>query len=171
MQNSIKDIIKFLDPEPNREGLNKTPKRAAEALYSLTSGYQLKLKDVVNNAVYPAKSSGTIHIKDLNFYSLCEHHLLPFYGTCNISYIPNNLILGISKFGRILDMYSKRLQLQENLNKQVFDAIMYTLNPKCLVVSMEGMHSCMISRGVQKINSKTITVESTPNAHNMLTYN
>lgn len=153
----IKKIIKEIGENPIREGLRKTPKRAADAFRFFTSGYKQDLKSVVNDAIYNEKSNNMVILKDINFYSLCEHHLLPFFGKCHIGYIPNGKVIGLSKLPRIVNMYARRLQLQERITAQIADAINQVLKPKGVAVVIEAMHMCMSMRGVEKEDSKTIT--------------
>jgi len=157
MEKEFKKIIEKSGEYPNREGLKKTPKRASEAFNFLTSGYKQKLKDVVNDAIYHEKSNNMVVVKDIRFYSLCEHHLLPFFGKCHIGYIPNGKVIGLSKLPRIVNMYSRRLQLQERVTAQIADAINKILKPKGVAVVMEASHMCMMMRGVEKEDSRTMT--------------
>mgnify|MGYP001591860021 FL=1 len=157
MESYFKKIIEKVGENLSREGLKKTPKRSAEAFNFLTSGYKQKLKDVVNDSIYHEKSNNMIVVKDIRFYSLCEHHLLPFFGKCHIGYIPNGKIIGLSKIPRIVNMYARRLQLQERITAQIADAINKILRPKGVAVVMEASHMCMMMRGVEKEDSRTMT--------------
>ncbi|MCH5149333.1 MAG: GTP cyclohydrolase I FolE [Spirochaetales bacterium] len=157
MEDLITQIITQIGENPQREGLLKTPKRAAEALRFLTKGYDEKLEDIINGAVFHAEDNEMIVIRDIEFYSLCEHHMLPFYGKCHIGYIPDKSILGLSKFARITDHFARRLQVQERLTTQIADAIQKILHPLGVAVTIEASHLCMMMRGVQKQNSFTVT--------------
>ncbi|GGK28772.1 GTP cyclohydrolase 1 [Deinococcus malanensis] len=143
--------------DPEREGLLKTPHRVAKAWNFLTDGYRLTLDDAVGDAVFAAEGSEMVIVKDIEFYSMCEHHMLPFFGRAHVAYIPDGRILGLSKFARIVDLYSRRLQVQERITTQVADAVQDLLAPKGVAVLMEGVHLCMAMRGVQKQNSSTTT--------------
>lgn len=143
--------------DPQREGLLKTPHRVAKAWNFLTDGYRMTLKEAAGNAVFEAEGSEMVIVKDIEFYSMCEHHMLPFYGRAHIAYIPDGKILGLSKFARIVDLYSRRLQVQERITTQLADAVQELLDPKGVAVLMEGTHLCMAMRGVQKQNSSTTT--------------
>lgn len=157
MEDLITQIITQIGENPQREGLLKTPKRATEALRFLTKGYEEKLEDIINGAVFHAEDNEMIVIRDIEFYSLCEHHMLPFYGKCHIGYIPDKSILGLSKFARITDHFARRLQVQERLTTQIADAIQKILHPLGVAVTIEASHLCMMMRGVQKQNSFTVT--------------
>jgi GTP cyclohydrolase IA len=157
MQNLITSLIKEIGEDPQREGLIDTPKRVENSLKFLTSGYKENLKDVVNNAVFESENNEMIIVKDIEFYSLCEHHLLPFFGKCYIAYIPNKKILGLSKFARIVDHFSRKLQIQERLTSIIAKAVEEILDPVGVGVVMEAMHLCMMMRGVQKQNSYAVT--------------
>lgn len=157
MEDLITQIIAQIGENPQREGLLKTPKRAAKALKFLTKGYNEKLEDIINGAVFHAEDNEMIVIRDIEFYSLCEHHMLPFYGKCHIGYIPDKSILGLSKFARITDHFARRLQVQERLTTQIADAVQKILHPLGVGVTIEASHLCMMMRGVQKQNSFTVT--------------
>lgn len=157
MEDLITQIIAQIGENPQREGLLKTPKRAAKALKFLTKGYDEKLEDIINGAVFHAEDNEMIVIRDIEFYSLCEHHMLPFYGKCHIGYIPDKSILGLSKFARITDHFARRLQVQERLTTQIADAVQKILHPLGVGVTIEASHLCMMMRGVQKQNSFTVT--------------
>ncbi|MDN4502773.1 GTP cyclohydrolase I FolE [Alteromonadaceae bacterium BrNp21-10] len=150
-------IIELLGEDPQREGLVDTPKRAAKAMEFLTSGYAQKLDDVVNGAVFESNTDEMVVIRGIELYSLCEHHLLPFIGHCHIAYIPNGKVLGLSKFARIVDMFSRRFQIQENLTKQIADAVLDVTNAKGVGVIVEAKHMCMMMRGVQKQDSSMLS--------------
>jgi len=157
MEREFKKILEKVGENPNREGLKKTPERAAEAFRFFTSGYDQKIKEVVNGAIYKEKSNSMVLLKDIGFYSLCEHHLLPFFGKCHIGYIPNGKVLGLSKLPRIVNMYARRLQIQERITAQIAETINRVIKPKGVAVVMEADHMCMMMRGVQKQGSKTVT--------------
>jgi GTP cyclohydrolase I len=152
-----KDILSNLGEDVSRGGLVDTPKRAAKAMQFLTDGYQKDLDGVINGATFEADTDEMVIVQDIEFYSLCEHHILPFIGRCHIAYLPNGKVLGLSKFARIVDMYARRLQIQEGLTKQIADAVQKVTGAKGVGVIMEGKHMCMMMRGVQKQNSSMIT--------------
>jgi GTP cyclohydrolase I len=147
----------MLGEDVSRGGLVDTPQRAAKAMQFLTDGYQKDLDGVVNGAIFEADTDEMVIIQDIEFYSLCEHHILPFIGRCHIAYLPNGKVLGLSKFARIVDMFARRLQIQEGLTKQIADAVQKVTGATGVGVIMEGKHMCMMMRGVQKQNSSMIT--------------
>ncbi|WP_164473467.1 GTP cyclohydrolase I FolE [Deinococcus detaillensis] len=151
------DWLAAIGEDPDREGLLKTPQRVARAWGFLTGGYQLTLGEAAGDAVFEAEGSEMVIVKDIEFYSMCEHHMLPFYGRAHIAYIPDGKILGLSKFARIVDLYARRLQVQERITTQVAEAVEELLAPKGVAVLLEGTHLCMAMRGVQKQNSSTTT--------------
>nr|WP_268806550.1 GTP cyclohydrolase I FolE [Deinococcus aerius] len=157
MRALTQDWLSAIGEDPDREGLQKTPHRVAKAWSFLTAGYQKTLADAAGDAVFAADGSEMVIVKDIEFYSMCEHHMLPFYGRAHIAYIPDGHILGLSKFARIVDLYSRRLQVQERITTQIADAVEELLNPRGVAVLMEGIHLCMAMRGVQKQNSSTTT--------------
>ncbi|MBI4242827.1 MAG: GTP cyclohydrolase I FolE [Planctomycetes bacterium] len=149
----ISKILNILGENPNREGLKKTPQRVAKTFEFFTKGYKEELNVIINGAVFKSDVDEMIILKDIDYASLCEHHLLPFYGKCHIAYLPKGKILGLSKLARIVDMYAKRLQVQEHLTKQIADTINDVLKPLGVGVIMEGYHLCMAIRGILKQNS------------------
>ena len=151
------DIITKLGEDPNREGLLKTPERVAKALQFLTSGYQQDAAKILRGAMFKEEYSEMVIVKDIELYSMCEHHILPFFGKAHVAYIPNGHIVGLSKIPRVVDVFARRLQVQERLTHQILDAIQETLNPLGVAVVIEARHMCMMMRGVQKQNSVTTT--------------
>jgi GTP cyclohydrolase I len=154
---SYKECLGLLGEDPDREGLLKTPERVAKAMQFFTQGYQLDAKAILNSAKFHEEVSEMILVKDIELYSLCEHHMLPFFGKAHVAYIPNGWITGLSKIARVVDVYSRRLQVQERLTTQILHAIKETLNPLGVAVVIEASHLCMMMRGVQKQNSVTTT--------------
>lgn len=151
------DILSLLGENPQREGLVKTPMRVAKAMQVLTRGYTQDAKKVLTDALFEEKYSQMVIVKDIDFFSMCEHHMLPFYGKAHVAYIPNGKITGLSKIARVVDIYSHRLQVQERLTQQIKDCIQETLNPQGVMVVLEAKHMCMQMRGVEKQNSVTTT--------------
>lgn len=154
----IEEILRLLGEDPQREGLLKTPVRAAKALYFATSGYKSNPEEVVGDALFTAPSDGQVIIKDIEFYSFCEHHILPFFGRVSVGYVPGTKILGLSKVARIVNLYARRLQTQERFTRQVCDAIAESVGAKGVIVICNGQHMCMKMRGVEKQDSSTTTV-------------
>lgn len=148
-------LIASTGEDLNRAGLLDTPKRASKAFEFLTQGYQQTLEEVTNNAIFPTDNNELILVKNIEFYSMCEHHLLPFYGVAHVAYLPNDKVIGLSKMARIVDMYARRLQIQENLTKQVAQAVMDITQAKGAAVIMDAVHMCMMMRGVNKQQSST----------------
>ncbi|BBO55487.1 GTP cyclohydrolase I FolE [Cobetia sp. AM6] len=155
--NHYRQIITALGEDPEREGLLDTPKRAAKAMQYLTHGYQQSLEEIVNGAVFTSDTDEMVLVKDIELYSMCEHHLLPFIGKCHIAYLPSGKVLGLSKFARIVDMYSRRMQIQENLTKQIAEAVQQVTGARGVAVVVEARHMCMMMRGVEKQNSSMKT--------------
>ena len=157
MKSLYKKLLEEVGEDPTREGLRDTPDRAAKAMEFLTQGYHQRLEDVVNNAIFTVEDNHMVIVKDIELYSLCEHHMLPFFGKCHIGYIPDGKVLGVSKLARIVDLFARRLQIQENLTNQVAGTIMDLLAPEGVGVVIEAKHLCMMMRGVEKQNSCMVT--------------
>ena len=153
----VRDQLTLLGEDPDREGLRKTPDRVAEAMRWMTRGYEACVTDVVNGAVFEEAHESMILVRDIEIYSMCEHHMLPFVGRAHVAYIPNGKIIGLSKVARLVDVFARRLQVQERLTDQVADALMEVLSPQGVGVVIEAWHLCMMMRGVEKQNSKTVT--------------
>jgi len=152
-----KNIIREIGEDPEREGLLNTPARAARAMQYLTRGYHQTLEEVHNNAIFDSDNDEMILVKNIEVYSMCEHHLLPFIGKCHVAYIPTGKVIGLSKIARIVDMFARRLQIQENLTKQIADCLMEIIQPSGVGVIIEAQHLCMMMRGVEKQNSMMTT--------------
>lgn len=150
-------MLEQIGEDPTRQGLLKTPRRAAKALQFLMQGYQQNLKDILNDAIFDEEYDDMVIVKDIEFYSLCEHHILPFFGKCHVGYIPRKRIIGLSKIPRIVDMFARRLQVQERLTYQIAQTLQEALEPVGVGVVMEAQHMCMMIRGVEKQHSKTMT--------------
>lgn len=157
LMKSYREVISLLGEDPEREGLKKTPERIAKAMQYITHGNKLDARAILNSAKFHEEMSQMIIVKDIELYSMCEHHMLPFYGKAHVAYIPNGWITGLSKIARVVDVYSRRLQVQERLTTQILDAVKDTLNPLGAGVVIEASHLCMMMRGVQKQNSVTTT--------------
>lgn len=154
---NYREVLGLLGEDPQREGLSRTPERLAKAMQYLTQGYQLDAAAIINSAKFHEEVSEMIVVKDIEIYSMCEHHMLPFIGKAHVAYIPNGWITGLSKIARVVDVFARRLQVQERLTVQIRDAIKETLNPLGVAVVIEAKHLCMMMRGVQKQNSVTTT--------------
>jgi GTP cyclohydrolase IA len=157
MRGLIVDLLRKIGEDPEREGLEKTPARVEKTLRFLTSGYHQNAKEVLNGAFYSEAYDEMILVKDIDLYSLCEHHMLPFFGKCHVAYLPDKKVVGISKIARLVEIYSRRLQIQERLTSQIAEAIIEHLQPLGVAVLIEARHLCMIMRGVQKQDSMAIT--------------
>jgi len=153
----VREILSALGEDPSREGLAKTPERVESSLRWLTQGYRMTMADAIGEAVFEETHQSMIMVRDIELYSLCEHHLLPFFGRAHVAYIPDGKILGLSKVARVVDVFARRLQVQERLTDQIADAIMDTLRPVGVGVVIEAAHLCMMMRGVEKQNSRTVT--------------
>ncbi|XP_040896338.1 GTP cyclohydrolase 1-like [Toxotes jaculatrix] len=157
IQKAYSTILSELGEDVDREGLLSTPLRAAKAMQFLTKGYKEKTQDILNNAIFDENHEEMVIVKDIELFSLCEHHLVPFFGKAHIAYLPNKKVVGLSKLARIVEIYSRRLQVQERLTKQIASAISEALEPAGVAVVIEAVHMCMVMRGVQKINASTVT--------------
>jgi GTP cyclohydrolase I len=153
----IRQLLVELGEDADREGLVKTPARVAKALTFLTSGYQAKIEDVLNGALFTVDYSEMVIVRDIDYYSLCEHHLLPFFGKCHVAYVPNGRVLGLSKIPRLVNVFARRLQIQERMTNQIAETIRAAVNPTGVAVVCEGTHLCMSMRGVEKQNSTAVT--------------
>ena len=157
MQDLIRNLLAQLGEDPGREGLLNTPKRVEKALKFLTSGYTADIDQVLNNALFHVDYSEMVIVKDVDFYSLCEHHLLPFFGKCHVAYIPQRHVIGLSKIPRLVDVFARRLQVQERMTNQIAETIRQKIDPLGVAVVCEGTHLCMSMRGVEKQNSCAVT--------------
>jgi len=157
MRELIERLLKEIGEDPRREGLERTPERVEQTLRYLTSGYGKDASDVLNGAVFVEQYDEMVIVKDIDLFSLCEHHLLPFIGKCHIAYLPNKHILGLSKLARLVEMFSRRLQVQERLTTQIAQTLWGAVHPKGVAVVIEALHLCMVMRGVEKQNSKAVT--------------
>jgi len=153
MENAYLEIINQIGEDPQRPGLADTPKRAANAMRFLTQGYNMDIDQVINNALFPSDTDEMVIVKDIELYSMCEHHLLPFIGKCHVAYIPAGKVLGLSKIARIVDVFARRLQIQENLTNEIANTIIRKTNAAGAAVIIEAQHMCMMMRGVEKQNS------------------
>ena len=157
IEKCVKNLLDEIGEDSSREGLQKTPHRVAKAYEFFTQGYNKDIKKILNGAIFNEKYDEMVIVKDIDFYSICEHHLLPFFGKIHIAYIPNGKIVGLSKIPRIVDVFAQRLQVQERMTQEIADTIEQYLNPRGVAVVAEGYHMCMMMRGVQKQNSITTT--------------
>jgi len=157
MRDTIRRLLGELGEDAGRDGLAETPRRVEDSLRFLTSGYRTSVEEIVNGALFSVAYNEMVIVRDIDFYSLCEHHLLPFFGKCHVAYIPNGQVIGLSKIPRIVDMFARRLQVQERLTSQVADTINDTVRPLGVAVVAEATHLCMAMRGVEKQNSVTVT--------------
>ena len=157
MQETIRQLLTELGEDPDREGLARTPLRVEKALQFLTSGYRADIDKVLNDALFTVDYSEMVIVKDIDFYSLCEHHMLPFFGKCHVAYLPNQRVIGLSKLPRLVDVFARRLQIQERLTNQIAQTIREKIDPVGVAVVCEGTHLCMSMRGVEKQNSFAIT--------------
>ena len=153
----LRDVLKLLGEDPSREGLLRTPERAEKAMRFLTSGYRTSLEEVVNGAVFSVKVDEMVIVKDIEFFSTCEHHMLPFYGKVHVAYLPKDKVIGLSKIPRIVNMFARRLQLQERMTQQIAEAVESVIAPRGVAVLVEAQHFCMMMRGVEKEHSGTVT--------------
>src|SRR5205809_2429182 len=157
MEDLIRQLLTALGENPDREGLQRTPLRVAKALKFLTSGYEADIDQVLNNALFTVDYSEMVIVRDIDFYSLCEHHLLPFFGKCHIAYLPHKRVIGLSKIPRLVDVFARRLQIQERMTNQIAETIREKIEPLGVAVVVEGTHLCMSMRGVEKQNSFAVT--------------
>jgi GTP cyclohydrolase I len=157
MQTLIRSLLEQLGEDPSREGLLRTPERVEKSMKFLTSGYAADIDEILNGALFTVDYSEMVIVKDIDFYSLCEHHLLPFFGKCHVAYIPRTQVIGLSKIPRLVDVHSRRLQVQERLTNEIAECIREKVDPLGVGVIMEGTHLCMAMRGVEKQNSCTVT--------------
>jgi GTP cyclohydrolase IA len=153
----LRDVLRLLGENPSREGLARTPERSEKALRFLTSGYTTSLEEIVNEAVFSVKIDEMVIVKDIEFFSMCEHHLLPFYGKVHVAYLPKDKVIGLSKIPRIVNMFARRLQLQERMTQQIAEAVESAIAPRGVAVLVEAQHFCMMMRGVEKQHSGTVT--------------
>jgi GTP cyclohydrolase I len=156
-ENAVKTILENIGENPQRQGLIKTPHRVAKMYKEVTAGYHMDVDKIINNAVFDVKYDEMVVVSNIEYYSLCEHHLLPFYGVVHVGYLPDKKVVGLSKIPRIVEMFARRLQVQENMTRQIADTLQCALKPKGVGVVVEGRHMCMMMRGVQKDQAKMLT--------------
>jgi len=157
MQETIRHLLAEIGEDPSREGLRDTPRRVEKSLRFLTSGYDTDIDGILNNALFSVEYNEMVIVRNIDFYSLCEHHLLPFFGKCHVAYLPNRRVVGLSKLPRLVDAFSRRMQVQERLTSQIADTIREKIDPHGVAVVMEATHLCMAMRGVEKQNAVTVT--------------
>ncbi|NOZ90247.1 MAG: GTP cyclohydrolase I FolE [Epsilonproteobacteria bacterium] len=157
LEETVTKLLELIGEDPNREGLIKTPSRVAKALKFLTEGYHQDPKEILNQALFTSSNDEMVVVRDIEFYSMCEHHILPIIGRVHVAYIPDGKVVGLSKIPRIVNVFARRLQIQEQMTEQIADAILETINPKGVAVVVHARHMCMEMRGVQKINSTTVS--------------
>lgn len=157
LQNVVEELLKLVGEDPSRDGLEKTPERVAKMYQFLTKGYTENIDEVLNGALFPIKYDEMVIVKDIDFFSLCEHHLVPFFGRCHIAYLPDKKVIGLSKLPRLVEVFSRRLQVQERLTQQIAETIQEKIRPKGVAVVMEAQHLCIMMRGVEKQNATAIT--------------
>src|SRR5215831_17238132 len=157
MQQIIRNLLTELGEDPHRDGLRDTPRRVEQSLRFLTSGYRTDIDSLLNNALFNVEYSEMVIVRDIDFYSLCEHHLLPFFGKCHVAYLPNRRVLGLSKIPRLVDIFARRLQVQERLTSQIAETIQNAINPQGVGVVIEARHLCVMMRGVEKQHSSAVT--------------
>jgi GTP cyclohydrolase IA len=153
----LRELLLNLDEEPDREGLQDTPRRAGKALRYLTGGYRMHVEDILNGALYSVTYDEMVIVKDIELFSLCEHHMLPFFGKCHVAYVPDKKVVGLSKIPRLVDMFARRLQIQERLTQQIAETLQTQIRPQGVGVVVEARHLCMMMRGVEKQHSQTVT--------------
>jgi len=157
LREMTRNLLKALGEDPGREGLLKTPERMERSLRWLTRGYQVTAREVIGDALFQEDYDNMVLVRDIEFYSMCEHHMLPFFGTAHVAYVPNGTVVGLSKVARVVDVFARRLQVQERLTDQIADALMEVVQPRGVGVVLEASHLCMMMRGVEKQNSRTVT--------------
>jgi GTP cyclohydrolase IA len=157
VEKAVREILREIGEDPERQGLKDTPDRISRMYRELTEGYRISPREIINGAIFDIKYDEMVVVRDIEFYSLCEHHLLPFFGTCHVAYVPNGKIIGLSKIPRIVEMFSRRLQVQERMTIEIADLLNEVLNPDGVAVVAEGYHLCMAMRGIKKAEAKMIT--------------